>query len=211
MRTSSAPSPSAAVSPRPITFIAFYIGIYFLPIVLLLAGVIPMGLKYHVLIGMTAALALHSYVTGQTLEELGFRRDTFAGSLKSNGVLSLIFIGILLVMYVTGSIRPPHQPPWSPFYFFYVLVSSPCQEFVFRSKLFAEMRRTGISREAMLVSLSSFAYCFLHSIYHDTVTMIVTLFIGIVWGVLYARKPNFWGVTLSHAVLGVVSIAVGLI
>jgi membrane protease YdiL (CAAX protease family) len=34
---------------------------------------------------------------------------------------------------------------------------------------------------------------------------------GIVWGMIYYKHPNFWGVTISHAVLGIVSIATGLI
>jgi hypothetical protein len=41
--------------------------------------------------------------------------------------------------------------------------------------------------------------------------MFLTLFMGIVWRVIYYRYPNFWGVTFSHALLGTAAIAVGLI
>ena len=37
------------------------------------------------------------------------------------------------------------------------------------------------------------------------------LAIGLVWGALYRRYPNLWGVILSHAVLGLISILVGVI
>ena len=54
-------------------------------------------------------------------------------------------------------------------------------------------------------------YAFIHVIYGDPLILAATLAIGIAWGTIYLRYPNLWGVTLSHAVIGVVSILVGLV
>ena len=73
------------------------------------------------------------------------------------------------------------------------------------------MNRAGIKNPPLQVGLSAVTYCFLHIIYQDWITLAVTLFMGIVWGVIYYKRPNFWGVATSHAIVGVVSIATGII
>lgn len=97
------------------------------------------------------------------------------------------------------------------FFVFYVFISSPAQEFIYRSVVFALMNRAGIVGAVPQVLISAITFSFLHCIYRDCATMVVTLFIGIVWGVLYRRHPNIAGVTLSHAVLGIVSFATGIL
>jgi membrane protease YdiL (CAAX protease family) len=67
------------------------------------------------------------------------------------------------------------------------------------------LNRTGAPSPAALT------YAFLHVIYRDWLAFLAPLGIGLVWGAVYRRYPNLWAVVRSHAVLGLISIAVGLV
>lgn len=77
--------------------------------------------------------------------------------------------------------------------------------------MFAELNRSGVSRSLWQILISAITYSLMHVFYNDLITLGVTLLMGVVWGMIYRKHPNFWGVALSHAVLGVVSILVGII
>lgn len=192
-------------------FALFLIGIYYLPTVLIWRGYLPFEHRFAVLVILTLVVAAYSLYSGLTLRDLGFRRDTLARSLIVNGLLSVMIVLALYVLFKAGLLREPTLPIWSLFYPFYVLVSGPAQEFLFRSVLFAEMARNGVRSPLLRVFISAVTYSFLHVIYNDSITLIVTLAMGITWGYIYERLPNFWGVTLSHVVLGIVSMLLGLI
>jgi membrane protease YdiL (CAAX protease family) len=185
--------------------------VYYLPPILLWLHVIPFALRFHILVAMTLVMAIVVLVGKFSLTELGFRKDTLKGSVVWNGVLSATFVGIMLFTYRAGWIRTPTIPSWNLFFVFYVFVSSPCQEFLFRSAMFAELNRSRVTGGALQILVSAVTYSFMHAFYNDIITLSVTLFMGIVWGIIYRKYPNVWGVALSHAVLGVVSILVGII
>ena len=184
---------------------------YVLPPLLLWAGTIPREYRFHTLLTMTASMAVYAFVRGHTVRDLGFRADTLKGSLAWNGGVTLLLTACAWAAFSAGVIREPTRPAWEHFYLFYILVSSPAQEFLFRSLPFAEMNRAGLLRPSVHVLLSSAAYCLAHVFYGDLITLGATLSMGIVWGAIYHRHPNFWGVMISHAVLGVVAIEVGII
>ena len=193
---------------RYIIILAFF---YYLPVILILLGIVPFSFRFQMLLIVTALLAVYSAIHGNNLRSLGFRTDTLKISLLWNGALSALFVGILMFLYYKGLIREPSVPSWRFFYFFFIFISSPSQEFLYRSIHFAEMKEAGIKSPIAMIGISAITYCFLHAIYHDLITLIATLFMGIIWGTIYYRKPNFWGVALSHAVVGAIAIAVGLI
>lgn len=58
---------------------------------------------------------------------------------------------------------------------------------------------------------SAVTYRCLYIFYNDLITLLVTFVAGLLWGWIYHRYPNFWGIAFSHSVLGAVSIMVGLI
>ena len=192
-------------------FILLLVFIYYVPPTLLWLGAIPFSYRFYTLVILAGIMIGLAYLRGFSLHDLGFRKDTLKPSLLWNGGLSLVFVAIMYAAYTAGWIRKPTVPDWNLFFVFYVFISSPSQEFLFRSTLFAEMRRVGITRLPWLILISAVTYCFLHVFYRDPLTLGVTLFMGIVWGLIYNKYPNFWGVALSHAVLGVVSILVGII
>lgn len=207
MTASSTPTHEVKV----IRFLLLLALVYYLPPILLWVRIIPFELRFYVLIVMAIIMAAYSYLRGFSLRELGFRKDTLVGSLFWNGLLSFVFVALMILAYQAGWIRKPTIPTWSMFFVFYVLVSSPSQEFLFRSTMFAELNRCGVEKALWQVLISAITYCFMHIFYKDAITLAVTLFMGVVWGVIYRRYPNFWGVAFSHAVLGVVSILVGII
>ncbi len=190
--------------------VAFLAMGYYLPVVLIWTGVIPFAFRFHVLVGMTLMMAVYAWSCRMRAAELGFRLDTLPGSLRLNGLLSTLFILILLVAYFAGGLREPTVPSWALFFVFYIFISGPAQEFLYRGLLFAQLERAGVNPFWALV-VSAVTYSFLHVFYNDVITVAVTLFMGFVWGLIYQRYPNWYGVAISHSVLGAVSIAVGLV
>ena len=62
-------------------------------------------------------------------------------------------------------------------------------------------------------SLARFAALMLAVVYKDWLAFLTPLAIaiGMVWGAIYRRYPNLWGVVASHAILGLISIMIGLV
>lgn len=184
---------------------------YCLPAFLLWVKVIPFDFRFQTLVAMTAAMIGYTVIRKFTLKDLGFRVDTLSGSLTWTACLLVVAITALGILYTANLLREPTLLTGSGFYVFYVFVSGPSQEFLCRSTMFAEMKRAEITRPLLQVLISAVIYCFLHIVYGDWLTLSVTLLMGILWGIIYHKYPNFWGVAFSHAILGAVSIKLGLI
>lgn len=175
------------------------------------AGAIPFAWRFQMLAVMTVMMLAFDYWHDISLKELGIRRDTLKGSLLLNATSSLLLVILMFLTFNAGLIREPTIPRWDMFFAYYLFVSSPSQEFLFRSNFFALMRRINIGLPAFHIIVSAVTYSFLHIFYKDPITLLVTFAVGLLWGWIYQRYPNFWGVAFSHAVLGAVSILVGLI
>jgi membrane protease YdiL (CAAX protease family) len=192
-------------------FSFFIVSFYYLPALLLWFGIIPFELRFHVLVGISIILAVYCFFRRHSLYDLGFRLDNVKRSLFLNGILVLFVLIVLAALYYSDSIRTPSVPEWNWFFPFYILISAPSQEFIFRSVLFAELKRTNVNSAAAQIAVTSVTYSFLHVIYNDWITLAATLLMGIIWGIIYYKQPNWAAVAFSHAVLGAVSISVGLI
>ncbi|HEX6700886.1 MAG TPA: CPBP family intramembrane glutamic endopeptidase [Gaiellaceae bacterium] len=178
---------------------------------LILAGVIPFAERFAVLLAMAAIVLVLERVCGRSWHELGFRKDTLRDSLVANIGLSLVLSAGIVTAFAFGAFSGSTIHGFTLFYPFYVFISSPSQEFLFRSVIFAEMERAGLRGPATQVIFSTAVYTFPHAIYKDPSTLLVVAAIGLIWGFIYHRYPNWYGVALSHAVLGALSIAVGLV
>ena len=192
-------------------FCLFLAVFYYLPVLLIWLGIIEFEYRFRVLIILALLLAVYSFIRGHSLFALGLRADNLKNSFLLNAVWSFVLLAFLLTAFFAGAIRRPSVPDWEWFFLFYIFVSAPAQEFIFRSVLFAELDKAGIRSAFWQISATSLTYCFLHIIYNDWLTLAVTFAMGVVWGIIYYKNPNFWGVAFSHAVLGAVSILVGLV
>ncbi len=192
-------------------FTGFLFLVYYLPVILLVFDIIPFSFRFHMLVIITIFLIILSIFSHYSLKSLGLRIDTLKKSLLINVSFSAILILLMFIAYHYDVIRKPTIPTWNLFFIFYVFISSPSQEFLYRGFLFSYMERYNISSPLLKISISTITYSFLHIIYFDFITIIVTLMMGLIWGYTYYRNPNLIGVSFSHAVLGVVSILVGII
>jgi hypothetical protein len=197
--------------PRLFKFLLFLLVGYYLPAILVWKRVIPFRFRLHTLTVLTVFGVAYAVVRKFSWHDLGFRRDTLKKSLVWNLGLSLIFLVILTIMYALGLTGESTAPSWSLYFVFYVFISNPSQEFAYRSLLFAEMEDVGIKRPLWRILISAITFSFLHIIFNRILNLVLTLFLGIVWGTIYEKYPNFWGVALSHAVLGALSIANGIV
>jgi CAAX protease family protein len=207
MTEQAAAAPQASLA----RFAALLFTAFYLPPLLIAVGVIPFAYRYVVLVAMAGALAVLAVQQGTPARELGLRTDNLKPALAVNAVLALGVGSALLALHWLGLMRHPRAIDWWWFAPFYVLVSCPAQEFLCRGFLFAEMSRRGITAAGAQIAVSSITYAFLHIVYKDWLAFLAPLAIGIVWGAIYRRHPNLWGVVLSHAVLGLISIAIGLV
>ena len=193
------------------SFLFYLVIFYLIPPVLILTSVIPFGRRFEVLAGMTVIIVAYDWLYGVDLRELGFRKDNLKASLLLNAFASLLLVLLMFVSFKVGLIREPTIPEWKPFFAYYIFVSSPSQEFLFRSNLFALMSRGDIKRPLARIITSAAIFSFMHVIYKDPLTIAVAFAAGLMWGWIYHRYPNFWGVAFSHAILGAAAILVGLV
>lgn len=205
------PLSSAGFPSRRRHFLFSLFVLYYLPPLLLLFGVLPFTWRFQILAIMTIVMLAYDWRHGFGLRELGFRTDTLKGSLLLNIIASLLLVLLMFLSLRAGLIREPVIPKWNLFFAYYLLISSTSQEFLFRSNLFALMRRSNIGGPILQIMASAVTFSFLHVFYKDPLTLAATFAMGLLWGAIYYKYPNFWGVALSHAVVGAAAIKVGLI
>ena len=92
---------------------------------------------------------------------------------------------------------------------FYIIISCPIQEFLYRG-VFGYFEKQYNNKYIWLI-LSSFCYAFMHVIYKDMLTCILTFIIGIIWYILYRKDYNLIGVSISHIIIGILTISLGII
>ena len=201
-------APSAASLAQ---FAVLVLAAFYVPPLLINVGLIPFSQRFVVLVAVAGGLALVALRRGTAARDLGLRTDNLRSALVVNGALALVAGSAVLAAFWLGLIRRPRAVDWLWFGPFYVLVSCPAQEFACRGFLFAEMRRRGITGAWPQTIISAVTYAFLHIIYRNWLALLAPLSIGLVWRTIYRRHPNLWGVVLSHAVLGLISIVVGLV
>jgi membrane protease YdiL (CAAX protease family) len=185
--------------------------LYLLPPALILVGVIPFARRFEVLTGMTVLMVVYDDLYDIGFRELGFRTDNLKASLLLNSLASLSLVLLMFVSFKAGLIREPTLPGWRLFFVYYIFVSSPSQEFLFRGNLFALMSRANIKSPLVQVVASSATFSYMHIIYRDPLTLAVAFGAGLLWGWIYQKHPNFWGVAFSHAIVGAVAILVGVV
>ena len=189
-------------------YFLFIILIYlFIPILILLYESLFIY-KFYILVIVGIFLYVFSKFFHISKEELGITKNHLFRSIQRNSIfIILIFIGIILLKIF-------HFQRYNPtetilFYLFYIFISCPVQEFLFRG-IFGYFEKN-YKHPFLWVFVSSFLYSFMHIIYRDFITCLLTFIIGIIWYLLYRKDYNLVGVSISHIVLGIFTILFGII
>ena len=184
------------------------LAIYILVPILILFNNYLYGIKFYLLtiIGLIIFFLMKLFKVPN--KDLGITKENLFKSIKRN--LPLIVLCVIIIMLF----KLFHFDKYNPdetilFYLFYIFISCPIQEFLYRGVFgYFDMNS---KYNYLWIVLSSLCYSFVHIIYKDVLTCILTFIIGIIWYIIYKKDKNLCGVTLSHMILGVVTIVLGII
>ncbi len=188
-----------------ILLLLFYLA---MPILILL-DVISFKYKFVVMV----IFAIVSYVLlrliGVKNQQLGISTDNLWLSIKTILPITIAFVILALIFYKLGWSRFEPTETFG-FYLFYVFISSPIQEFLYRgmTTYFGGVFNLPIW---VIIIVSSLLFAFVHIIYKDYALVISTFFLGLIWHYLYLKTNNLVGVSVSHAMVGILTIFLGLI
>lgn len=189
--------------------LAFTLVVLLLIPLLILEGVIPFSWRLHLMVAVGAVFAGWSLVANVSASELGIRTDNISRALRLQLPVCLVVLALLILAPSTGLTGRLAVPSLS-FFSFYVLVSSPVQEFIYRSFLHALAKRADVSR-VVAALIQIVPYVWVHIIYRDLITILFAATVGTVWSLTYQKEPNLIAVSVSHAVIGAATIALGLV
>ena len=194
---------------RQMIYLYTIVCVYLTLPILICIGVIPWNMKFVALVFGVVAMYIVMRILGHTHGDIGITRQRTIYSLKT-----VLPITIVLVI-AAGLFLLLEKPRFSPtegvgFYMFYILISCPAQELLFRgilSRILQELRL----RRSLELGVAAALFGYVHIIYGDMLTVVVMSIVGLFWYRAYQRSSNVIGVTISHVVLGVMTIAPGII
>jgi membrane protease YdiL (CAAX protease family) len=143
------------------------------------------------------------------LNQIGFNRHNLIPALKDILPITLICAVLSILYYHFYGARIDNSGIPVHFYIFYILISAPLQEFLYRSYIFYILLEVKLSHYFLIVS--SVLYALAHVIYNDIPTVVMSLVVGIYWSYHYERFKNLYSIAFSHIVLGIVAIATGIL
>ena len=194
---------------RQMIYLYAIVCVYLMLPILICIGVIPWNMKFVVLVVGAVAMYIVMRILGNTHSDIGITRQRTVYSLKT--VLP-ITIALIIAAELFLLLEKPRFLPTEGigFYVFYILISCPAQELLFRGILSRMLQELRLHRVLELgVAAALFGY--VHIIYGDMLTVVVMGIVGLFWYRAYQRSSNLIGVTISHVVLGVMTIALGII
>lgn len=197
-------------SSRVHVFLVLFVFLIYVALpLLILAGVIPFNLKFYAL--TLGAIVVYGVlrVCHFSNEEIGIKSIGWFESIKHVFPISVLLALLGLLLWALGLSRITPNETWY-FFIFYIFVSSPIQEFLYRGALNGILEKFEVSEPVRMV-LTSLLYSFVHIIYKDLLTLLLTFGIGLIWFRCYRKTKNLLGVSISHAILGVVTIVGGFI
>ena len=191
-----------------IVAIGLMLGYLVIPL-LIFFGIIAFEYKFIVLVvyGILSYTILR--LNGVDKAKLGLTVENWQSSLLSVVGLTLLFVVLALLAYRFGYAR--FQPTETVlFYLFYVFISSPVQEFLYRGVTTYFGKSFGLS-VWLIVLISSMLYSLVHIIYKDWILVVATFGLGVIWHWVYLKTNSLVGVMFSHSVFGALTIFLGLI
>lgn len=183
---------------------------YILPVLLIYLGLVPFSWRFYILILAAIAILAIARLYRFSPLELGFTKKHLGTSLKAIALPTLASVLLMLIHYMMQGPRIDNSAYKWTFYLFFVGVSSPVQEFLYRGFLFGIFSRAKLAIWVQIL-LSTILYSFVHLIYRDVPTLLFTFIIGMFWGCHYAKYRNLHSIIISHSLFGAIAILVGLV
>ena len=194
---------------RQMIYLYAIVCVYLMLPILICTGVIPWNMKFVALVVGAVMMYIVMRILGNTHSDIGITRQRTIYSLKT-----VLPITIALII-AAGLFLLLEKPRFSPtegvgFYIFYILISCPAQELLFRSILSRILQELRLHRTLEL-GLAAVLFGYVHIIYGDILTVVIMGIVGLFWYRAYQQSLNVIGVTISHVILGVMTIALGII
>lgn len=164
--------------------------------------------KFYILTFFSILIYIIFRLSKISNDDLGFNKNVI-NSVKRNIPLIILFI-LIIIIFRLLNLNKYKPTEGILFYLFYVFFSCPAQEFLYRG-VFLYFEKNLIKNKYIILITSSLCYSFVHIIYKDYLTCVLTFIIGIIWYILYRKDNNLAGVSLSHIVLGILTISLGII
>lgn len=195
------------MSKNKVLFVLIIFIYFFIPIIILFNKNLYQY-KFVILTFLAILIYIIFRCNKVTNKELGITKDKLFSSIQHN--LPICLMASLIIMVSLLKIAKYKPDESLLFYLFYIFISCPIQEFLYRG-VFGYFEHSLISNKYIVIIVSSVCYSFVHIIYRDLLTCLLTFIIGIIWYLLYRRDDNLLGVSLSHIVLGILTISLGII
>lgn len=142
----------------------------------------------------------------------GFRKPKYGKPFWLT-LLGTIVAGLVVYVCIYPLIKEymDKQPPQPiRFYLMYVCFSCAAQAFLYIAVIYAEFKIRGLSDRAFIIC-SAINFAYLHVFYLSWVTLGLTFVAGLGWAVIYSRYRDIMACIISHILLGMLTIVLGMI
>ena len=187
----------------------FTLILYIILPILILFNTTLFKYKFYVLVVISLLIYLLFKINKVSNKELGISKSNIVKSLKRNIPIILILI-ITVIIFRLFNLNKYNPTETVYFYLFYIFISCPIQEFLYRG-IFGYFEKNLIKNKYIVLLISSILYSFVHIIYKDYITCILTFIFGMVLYLLYRKDYNLFGVAISHIILGILTIYLGIV
>lgn len=182
---------------------------YILIPILIFLNIIDFKYRFYVLVIVGIISFIIIKLLKVTNTKLGLTRNNTFNSIKRIIPITLLILIFSIIYYFLGLSKYENNETIY-FYLFYIIISCPIQELIYRGILneYLNIYNLNIKLQIIIASLS---FSFLHIIYKDPLTLLFTFIIGLYWNYSYLKDKNLIGVTISHIMIGMATIFLGLI
>lgn len=176
------------------------LGLYVAPPATILLGIIAFRFRMELLVLVGAAIIGIALLDQPKLRTPD--RDAYLFSAGANLAVILATAALFLLFRAHSAPGGAAQPVSTPFLAFYILISAPIQEFVFRYRL---KMIFGSRAPVPYVLASAILYSWIHVIYFDPLILIGAFILGLIWAAIFWRTNDLIGVSVSHAAIGIMA------
>ena len=173
---------------RQMIYLYAIVCVYLMLPILICIGVIPWSMKFAALVVGAVMMYIVMRILGNTHSDIGITRQHTIYSLRT-----VLPITIALII-AAGLFLLLEKPRFSPtegigFYVFYILISCPAQELLFRgilSRILQELRL----RRSLELGVAAALFGYVHIIYGDMLPVVVMSIVGLFWYRAYSAHQT---------------------